>query len=229
MKISAEKIKRIEEKFYDAFVVQLLKEKLQSFSNKRKVNIALSGGNTPLPILEKLKNEKLSWDNFNFFLVDERIVPMNSNESNYKNIKEVFFNHITSNTFPMLSDNGDVNEMIMTYEKRIKDNLMLSANGLPIFDLMILGMGVDGHTASLFPNTKALEEQEKIIVKNEVPQLNSSRITLTFPVLLNSHEIIVLLKGVDKQIVFDEINQGFGQKYPISNIIKANTNWIISK
>ena len=77
--------------------------------------------------------------------------------------------------------------------------LPLGENNFPVFDLILLGIGDDGHTASLFPDTKGLNESKKVVIKNSVPQLNTERITLTFPVILNASKIIILAKGAAKE------------------------------
>ncbi len=213
---------------FNTFSTEILKRSLEDLSPKNKViNIALSGGTTPLPILEKLKEIQLDWSKFNFFLVDERVVEVDSDESNYKNINEVFYQHISSNSFPVILKSSSLEEMLLNYKKKIKKNVLFNKQGVPIFDLVILGMGTDGHTASLFPETKALSENEDFLVENFVPKFNKYRITLTFPTLLNAGKTIVLIKGEEKLKIFEEIMNGKGEKYPISKLKNSNLNWII--
>lgn len=229
MKIKKENIYRVSEKEFNDFSVNFIKEKLNSFSSNEKINVALSGGSTPLPILKLLREEKLDWKKYNFFLVDERVVSVESLESNFKNIDEVFYQFISSNTFPMLKKKSTVDEMIIDYEIKMRSFLPISKNGFPKFDMIILGMGKDGHTASLFPKTSALNENDAIVVKNEIPHLNSTRITLTFPVITTCDLLIILLKGSGKIKVFNELNAGLGYEYPISRFLESNANWIISE
>lgn len=226
--IGNDTIQKVSKADFNTFSVEILKTSLENLSAKKKViNIALSGGSTPLPILEKLKEIQLDWVKFNFFLVDERVVDVDSNESNYKNINEVLYQHISSTSFPVLLESSSLEQMLLNYKKQIKKNVLFNKEGVPIFDLIILGMGTDGHTASLFPETKALFENDDFLVENFVPKLNKSRITLTFPTLLNAYETIVLIKGEEKVTIFEEIMSGKGKKYPMSKLKNSKLNWII--
>ena len=222
------KIQKTSKANFNALSVQVLKNSLERLSAKKEVvNIALSGGSTPLPILDQLKEAKLDWGKFNFFLVDERVVDINSTESNYKNINEVFYQYISSKNFPILLKSGTLEEIILDYKEQIKTNVLCNEAGIPKFDLIILGMGVDGHTASLFPESEALHEVKDFVVKNYVHKLKSYRITFTFSTLLNCDEIIVVMKGAEKVKIFEEIISGKGDDYPISRLINSNLNWII--
>ena len=127
----------------------------------------------------------------------------------------------------MLKENSSLDEMVSCYNEEIKNNLNCTQFNIPKFDLIILGMGTDGHTASLFPNTEALHEQNALVVKNYIPQLDSFRITLSYPVLLSGKERIILIKGEGKESVFKEIISGQGMQYPITKLLSPNTNWII--
>ena len=214
---------------FNVFSANFIKDRLEAIVNKNKINIALSGGSTPLPILNILKGFNLNWDNINFFLVDERIVNVNSNESNYKNINEIFYKYISSKSYPIIQENFTLDEMVLAYNKHICKNVNFIKPNLPKFDMIILGMGDDGHTASLFPNTEALNERDEYVVKNYIPQMNSHRITLTFPTLLACEEIIILIKGKEKIKIFEEIILGKGKKYPVSKLMSSKLNWVIGK
>lgn len=214
---------------FNAFSANFIKERLDAIVTKNKINIALSGGSTPLPILNILKDFNLNWDKFNFFLVDERIVNVDSNESNYKNINDVFYRYISSKSYPVIQENITLDEMVLAYNKHIQENVNFIKPNQPKFDMIILGMGDDGHTASLFPNTQALNECDEIVVKNYVPQMKSHRVTLTFPTLLACEEIIILIKGKEKIKIFEEIIIGKGKKYPVSKLMSSKLNWIIGK
>lgn len=101
------------------------------------------------------------------------------------------------------------------YERKILERVKKVKN-LPSFDLVLLGMGLDGHIASLFPNTKALNEKEALIVLNDVPQLNTQRITMTYALLMNSKKIVMLIKGPEKKkVLIDSLTK----KLPVSVLI----------
>ena len=215
----------LKEKEFDSFSAEILHNTLKTLSeNKKNISIALSGGSTPLPILNILKDYKLNWEYFNFFMVDERNVSISSSSSNYGNIEKVFFRDVNSSSYAMMNDNFSIEECAINYEKLLRSKITLGENNLPIFDLILLGIGDDGHTASLFPETKGLNESEKVVIKNSVPQLNTERITLTYPVLLNASKIIILAKGAAKNEILKEIKIGKGDHYPITKIINSNVD-----
>jgi 6-phosphogluconolactonase len=216
---------------FNQFASDFLFEKLKIIENKScgKLNIALSGGNTPLPILEKLHNEDLKWSRYNFFLVDERCVPNEDSASNFGNIQQVFFSKIVSTKFSVVKDGYSYNQSITKYKDEIIKHVPFNSNGFPVFDLILLGMGDDGHTASLFSGTKALFEINEFVVINEVPQFQTVRITLTYPVLLNAKEVIVIVKGENKKNIITELYSKKPSNYPISMLANSHSNlkWLI--
>ena len=190
------------------FIQLLIKEKTQ-------ISIALSGGNSPLPIYKKLSLLELDWDRIKFFLVDERCVSISDPQSNYGNIEKRFFSMIPSKSYPMVTYPMNFKEQALEYQNKIKLHVPLS-KGIPQFDLIILGMGLDGHTASLFPNTKALKNRNDLVVLNEVPQLQTERITMTYPLLENAKNIILIAPGNEKKKVLTNLNKN---KHPITRLI----------
>ena len=219
------KQKKIKEKEFDSFSAKFLYRTLKTLSeNKKNISIALSGGSTPLPILSILKKYKLNWRYFNFFMVDERNVSISSSSSNYGNIEKVFLRDVNSSNHPMINDIYSIEECAINYEKLLCSKITLGENNLPIFDLILLGVGDDGHTASLFPETKGLSESKKLVIKNNVPKLSAERITLTYPVILNASKIIILAKGAAKDEILKEIKMGKGDHYPIARIINSNVD-----
>ena len=219
------KQKIIKQNEFDLFSAEFLYNVLKKLSkNKKNISIALSGGSTPLPILGLLKDYKLNWEYFNFFMVDERSVPTSNPSSNFGNIEKVFFKNINSTSYSMKNENYSIEDCANNYEKLICSKIPLGKNGMPVFDLILLGIGDDGHTASLFPDTKGLNESKKVVIKNSVPQLNTERITLTYPVILNASKIIILAKGAAKDEILKEIKMGKGDHYPIARIINSNVD-----
>lgn len=216
---------------YNYFAAEFLFKTLIKFQaeNKGKINVALSGGSTPLPILKVLINKKLDWERFNFFMVDERCVSLENSFSNYGNIYKIFFNKIPSNNYSMVQEGISFNESIKKYKKDIIENVAIGENRFPIFDLILLGMGDDGHTASLFSKTKALLEEKELVALNKIPQLNTERITLTYPVILNANEIIVMVKGENKEKIISELYSSSSKKYPMLKIVEEHSNlkWLI--
>ena len=214
---------RVKEDEFISFTADFLFKKLKDLSEKRKnISIALSGGTTPLPILSLLKDYKLNWDCFAFFMVDERNVSIEDSSSNYGNITKVFFNKINTVSYSMKNDDLPIEDCVSYYEKLLRKEIHIKKNNFPVIDLIILGVGDDGHTASLFPGTKGLNESVNCVIKNWIPQMNTERITLTYPILLNANEIILIAKGVGKEKILNQVALGFGENYPIHKIMNSN-------
>jgi len=196
-------------------------------SNNRTVNIALSGGNTPKLFFKILSEEyldKLDWSKINFYWVDERCVPAESNESNYGEAGRILFGNISSkkNIHPVNGENDPENEAIR-YSDLLKKNLP-SKNDFPVFDLTLLGMGEDGHTASIFPDQMNLLTSEKICEMAVHPLSGQKRITLTGRVINNTKRIIFLVAGKGKAEVMKEIlnKEKNYEKYPAAHISPVN-------
>lgn len=164
-----------------------------------KFTVALSGGSTPKAIYEGLysKGKKaLDWSKVWLFWSDERAVPPTDPESNFKMAMEAGFNKLPipkSQIFRMEAE-GKIKEKAQEYEKIIEAHV-----GPDLFDLVMLGMGEDGHTASLFPETEALKVQGQAVTANFVPQKNSWRMTLTFDCINNSSHIQFYVFGPSKK------------------------------
>lgn len=174
------------------------------------LTVALSGGHTPKAFFEILAQtpykEGLSWENVIFFWGDERCVPPDNDESNYKMTNLALLSHIdipASNIHRVLGEDPPTNEALR-YSKVIEENVS-SINGFPQFDWIFLGMGDDGHTASLFPGASNLEEMEKICVVAEHPDTGQKRVSITFPVINNAKRVSFLVAGAAKEPVFKEI------------------------
>jgi len=232
MKNSAENIYEINEG-YDVTASDFIYDQLlllqTTNTHSDKINIALSGGTTPLPVLERLKDKKLDWLRFAFFMVDERCVPKNHPQSNYGNIEKAFFRFISSDSFPMINNADDIVSAEEAYTKLILQRVAQTGSGIPKFHLIVLGVGSDGHTASLFPGTKALTEEKKLVVVNDIPRQDIKRMTLTYPVLLNAEKIIVLAKGADKKKIIEELYSDNSPDYPMLKIVqnRADVKWLL--
>jgi 6-phosphogluconolactonase len=214
--------------FSAKFICDCIQQKLSN--SKLPITIALSGGTTPLPILRILKEAALDWTRVSFYMVDERCVKLNDPSCNYSNIYNDFFKFIPSKSYSMISSSSDFAKDAANYNELLEINLSKNNADVPQFDLILLGMGADGHTASLFPNTDALSEMSKNVTLNQVPQLDTQRITLTYPILLGAKEVLVLCKGGEKEEIINEIYTNKGVSYPITKIAKEHPNfkWLIA-
>lgn len=230
MKNKKERIEIYSKGDFDQFASDLLFKKFKKIqlSTSKKINIALSGGNTPLPILKKIKNLELNWKQFNFFLVDERHVSIEDPLSNYGNIYKVFFKDVKAANFSIVKVGTLIETSIEAYTNNIFKHLPI-VNKLPQFDLILLGMGNDGHTASLFEGTDALLENKKIVVFNKMLRSKDvDRITFTYPLILNAKEILVIVKGEEKNNIITELYSEESKGYPILKLVNehSNLNWL---
>lgn len=203
------------EVFVEKAAEELRRILIVALKNPGIITVALSGGNSPLPVYEKLSKFHLDWTRITFFLVDERCSSVDSSDNNYKNIKSVFFDHIESKAYPVIINGKSYQECVKEYKKNMLNHFLIT-NNTPSFDLIVLGMGTDGHIASLFPNTEALQEKEDLVVLNKVPQLNTERITMTYPVIMNSKKIALLIRGEEKKQVLLNAKK---QNFPVSTVL----------
>jgi 6-phosphogluconolactonase len=173
------------------------------------LNIALSGGRTPellFAIMVEKHKDIIPWDKLHFWWVDERCVHPEDEDSNYKTAKELLFSYINipGENIHRIKGENDPDEEAFRYSAEIKQNLP-SARGLPVFDLILLGMGDDGHTASIFPDNLALIDDKKVCAVTEHPLSGMNRVTLTGSVIKNARRIFFMVTGENKAARISEI------------------------
>ena len=179
----------------------------EAVKQRGRFTIALAGGSTPKSLYNLLATNArtaLPWDRMFFFFGDERHVPPSDPDSNYRMADESMLSKIpvpAANVFRIPAENPDAEAVAEAYEETLKKFFALQPGQFPRFDLILLGMGPDGHTASLFPGTAALQEKKRLVVANWVEKMKTHRITLTLPVLNAAHCIIFLVSGIDKASV----------------------------
>lgn len=212
----------------------------QSIKKNNQFTVALAGGSTPKSLYQLLASEKfrdkIDWSKVYFFFGDERHVSPTDKDSNFKMANESFFESLKideKNIFRWQTESNEAEKIAADYEYKIKNFFDLSAADLPRFDLILLGMGNDGHTASLFPLTEALTETKKIAVANRVEKLDTTRLTLTLPTINNAANVVFLIKGADKGETLQNVLEGDFQpdKYP-SQAVKprdGNLYWLIER
>lgn len=197
--------------------------------SKDSIAIAFSGGGTPNLLfsnLASIKNRsKIPWQKLHIFQVDERWVPKNHADNNFKTLKHLLIDKIqipeeNLHAMPVTDDKED--NCRKNYELEIKLNL---GNENPVFDLIFLGMGDDGHTASIFPGESGVLplNSENFVEVPFVKKMNSLRMTLTAKVLLNSRNIWVLVTGKSKSVILDKVFKSSynTELYPIQVISKS--------
>lgn len=174
-------------------------------------HIAFSGGNGPLLMfrlwVEKYKSIT-SWEQMCIYWVDERCVPANSSESNYGTMRSLFLDHVPipeKQIFPIQGENEPVAEALR-YSGLVKKQIAF-ANDLPIFDMVLLGAGTDGHTSSIFPGQEHLLTSSQIYAPSEHPVTGQKRIALTGQPIIHAKETIFLITGEEKATVVSDILQ----------------------
>jgi 6-phosphogluconolactonase len=191
-------------------------------AQRGRFTIALSGGSTPRSLFTLIAanaSASLPWEQIFFFWGDERHVPPTDPESNYRMAQETLLSKIPvppANIFRILAEKPDASAAAEAYEQTLREFFRPAPSEFPRFDLILLGMGPDGHTASLFPETAALQERSRLVVANWVEKLNASRFTLTLPVLNAARRVAFLVSGTDKAAALHEVLEGkaAGEKFP---------------
>jgi 6-phosphogluconolactonase len=179
--------------------------------------IAVSGGGSPKPVFALLADPHepyraaIPWDRLSIFWVDERCVPPDHPDSNYGMTRELLLDKVPLPPDHVIRIEGELDpeEAAARYESAIRADYRLEGAELPIFDVLQLGMGNDGHCASLFPHTEALHEMGRIAVANHVPQQTQSwRVTLTWPVINAARDVFFLIDGAAKADPLGRVLQG---------------------
>jgi len=166
--------------------------------------LALAGGTTPIALYERLATThaaSASWDRIEWYFGDERCVPPGHPDSNYRMAHNALFVPLkvpTSQIFPMYDGTANVEAAAQAYEAILRRRLPAEATGWPRFDAILLGLGDDGHTASLFPHSPALEERSRSVVATESPRGVRHRLTITLPVINHAHTVLFLVTGRQK-------------------------------
>lgn len=200
-----------------------------------RFTVALSGGSTPKSLYSLLATKPaLPWDRIYIFWGDERHVPPENPESNYRMANQALLSKVpvpAGNIFRIRAEEPDAATAAMQYEQTLKDFFHLAPAQFPRFDLILLGTGPDGHTASLFPGTAALNETRRLVVANWVPKFNTHRITFTFPVLNAAACVIFLASGVDKAPILHEILENSSADLPSQKVQPANGKliWLLDE
>jgi 6-phosphogluconolactonase len=199
--------------------------------------VALSGGNTPRTVYELLAAEyktALRWEKVHIFFGDERHVPPDHPDSNYRMANEALLSQvpIPAENVHRVRTELDPEVAAKDYEEQIRAEFELKNNEVPRFDMILLGLGPDGHTASLFPGTAALNETSRLVAPNWVEKFHTFRITLTFPVLDHAAEDLFLVSGQDKaQILKAVLGPQGATDYPAQRVRPENGRllWLLDQ
>jgi 6-phosphogluconolactonase len=205
-----------------------------AISERGRFTIALSGGSTPKNLFNLLATNArtvLPWDRTFFFWGDERHVPPTDPESNYRMAEDTMLSKIpvaAGNVFRIPAENPDAAAAADAYEQTLRKFFQLKPGEVPVFDLILLGIGPDGHTASLFPNSPGPQEKSRLVIANWVDKLKTSRLTLTLPVLNAARCVVFLVSGTDKASVLRTVLEEDAppEQYP-SKLVKPESGKLI--
>jgi 6-phosphogluconolactonase len=219
-------------------LVELARE---AIAGRGRFCVALSGGSTPRRMYEILSEAprwaQIDWRRVEFFWGDERTVPPEHPDSNYGVAATVLLRKLgipAERIHRIRGELPDVEEAAALYQEELARVFVTPVEGLPpIFDLILLGMGADGHTASLFPYSQALTERRRWVVGNTVPKVGKPRVTMTFPILNRAAEVRVLVTGADKAGVLKEALAGprEPERLPVQAVVPESGRlvWLVDR
>ncbi|PYK95554.1 MAG: 6-phosphogluconolactonase [Verrucomicrobia bacterium] len=213
------------------FIVDLARN---SLAERNEFRIALSGGNTPRRVYTKLARtgRDLPWERTLITFGDERCVPPDDEQSNYRMARETLVVPAHLPDKSIMRMRGEIEPQIAAQEYQDHLDLLATQRGEHVYrhDLILLGLGDDGHTASLFPGTAGLEETARRVIANFVPQFNSWRLTFTFPLINHARQICFLVTATKQEKLIDGVLKG-DPKYPASRVNPSagDVTWILGQ
>jgi 6-phosphogluconolactonase len=212
----------------------VLEEARKAIAERNQFRIALSGGNTPAPVYARIATEArdLPWDRIRFTFGDERCVPPDDPQSNFRMARENLFVPAAVPEKSIMRMRGEIDPQIAAQEYEQQLDAIAAERGDPIYqhDLILLGLGDDGHTASLFPGTAALEETARQVVANFVPKLSAWRLTFAFPLINFARHILFLVGASKSPQLIERVLEG-DQQLPAARVNPSagDVTWIIAE
>ncbi len=206
----------------------------KAISERNEFRIALSGGNTPRPIYERLaiSGRDLPWESIRMTFGDERCVPPDDSQSNFRMAREALFIPAAIPEKSIMRMRGEIDPKIAAREYENELDLLAAQRGEDTYrhDLILLGLGDDGHTASLFPGTAGLEETTRRVIANFVPKFSSWRLTFTFPLINHARQICFLVNATKSAELIERVLRGDPQ-LPATRVepIAGDVTWIIGQ
>jgi 6-phosphogluconolactonase len=190
---------------------------VRSISERGRFVIALAGGSSPRRLYQALADpswrDRINWGRWHFFISDERVVPLSDPNSNFGMAEKTLLSKVPvrpEQVHLVPTEAGDPDTVARAYEADIRQFFGVGDTEMPRFDAVLLGMGSDGHTASLFPGKPALEEKERLVAPSPPGVLPPpvERVTFTYPLINSARAVIFLLAGADKQAAFRSVRDG---------------------
>ena len=212
---------------------KIVEEANKAISIRGRFMIALSGGRTPRRVYRLLSGKyrnDIDWQKIYLFFTDERCVTPESIDSNYRMVKDLLLDRVPiEHTFRMSGENSNPAQAAANYENTMRNIFSLRADEIPVFDFMLLGIGVDGHVASLFPGSLQ-PSNNKLVISSWVDKLSANRISLSFNVINNARKIVFIASGKEKRAVLDNLTRIENSEYPVAQVDfnKTNSTWIIT-
>jgi len=210
----------------------LLQHARVALEERNEFRLALSGGNTPRPVYTEFARIgcDLPWERVHFTFSDERCVPPDDEQSNFRMASETLFQAAPVPEKSIARLRGEIEPKVAAQEYQDQLDLLATQRGEQVYrhDLVLLGLGDDGHTASLFPGTKALEEERQRVVANFVPKLSAWRLTFTFPLINQARHICFLVNAKKQPELVERVLAG-DARYPAALVHPPNgqITWII--
>ena len=190
------------ERAYDVMVFNLK----EAIAQRDRATVVLSGGSTPKPLYASMAKADLPWDKIYVFWGDERYVPHDHEKSNVRMVREVWLNQVSipeENVFPMPTGASDPEADAVEYAETLKAFFQTGSGEFPAFDFVLQGMGDDGHTASLFPGTEALDVRDRLVTVGNHD--GEPRITFTVPLINQGRKVVFLVAGENKQEALSQV------------------------
>ena len=187
---------------------ELARGAAEFFVARRPRTVALSGGSTPKLMFQILADEfrdQVAWSDIHFFWSDERHVPPDHPESNYRMANEALLAHVPVEPANVHRVHGETPNAAQAASDSEQTIVQVTKEALPRLDLIFLGLGTDGHTASIFPGSEVLDETERLVVAPWVEKFKSYRITMTLPLLNNGASVVFLVSGAEKAEIVKEV------------------------
>src|SRR5579864_8974005 len=227
------------QELFQAAAQHFVQQATEAVGRSGRFTVALAGGSTPKGLYSLLATEfrsSIPWKQTYFFWGDERHVPPDHPDSNFRMAEEAMLSKVpvpADNIFRIPAGGKDADEVALQYEQTIRSFFQLKTGEFPCFDLILLGLGPDGHTASLFPDNSALRETSRLVVANWVEKFQTHRLTLTLPVLNHAGCISFLVAGADKANALHDVLEGDapGEQFPAKLVKPAQGKliWFVDR
>jgi 6-phosphogluconolactonase len=201
-----------------------------------RFSVALAGGSTPRAVYARIASDEtarvsVSWRQIDWWWSDERTVPPRDPDSNFRMATESLISRVPIDPARVhrLEGEADPAEAAQDYERKLREAFDAAPPAIPRFDLMLLGLGADGHTASLFPGTAAVAERNRLVVANDAPSLHTTRLTFTLPLINQARRVVFLVTGESKATMLARVIDGPPATFPAQLVapVDGELIWLV--